>query len=108
MFPEVGQQEAFNALLEFMVEVSMATCDIVETPSARERRRNMKLLKRRAYRVLNLLEREFPRTLLTMCFHNLLHASDMIGRWNNVRNYWAFFMERYSPSLFCCKTRKYT
>jgi hypothetical protein len=96
MFTQEGQQEAFTALLEYLVEVTMTTCDIVETPSARERRRAMKLLKRRAFTVLNLLEREFPKTMLTQCFHNLLHAPDMIGRWNNVRNYWAFFMERYS------------
>ncbi len=96
VFTQEGQQQAFVALLEYLVEVTMAECDIINTPSARDRKRKMKLLRRKSFNVLILLEREFPKTMLTMCFHNLIHAADMIGRWNNVRNYWAFFMERYA------------
>jgi hypothetical protein len=93
-FQTPGQQEALRALIDYMAAVTVANCDIVETPSAVRRRAKMRTLKAQGVLVLNLLEREFPRNLLVYCFHNLLHVPDMLLRWNNVRNYWAFFMER--------------
>ena len=40
------------------------------------------------------VEALFPKTELAVMFHVLAHIPDAIYRWNNVRNFWAFFGER--------------
>jgi hypothetical protein len=97
-----GMKEAMASVIEFMADVCVMDCDIVTTPDATERRRQMRALKARAAKTLQLLEREFPRTQLVVCFHNFLHISDMMLRWNNVRNYWAFFLERSQKRTCNC------
>jgi hypothetical protein len=89
-----GQQEALTSLIDLLAIMHYIDCDLIDTPDSAERERNMKVLKTKVILTLLLFEREFPRTLLLVCLHNLLHVPDMIGRWNNVRNLWAFFMER--------------
>jgi hypothetical protein len=93
VFPK-GQTQALAALIDFLAAVQSADCDIVDMPAVADRVKKMKILRAKAVKTLLLVEREFPKTLLVVCLHNLLHFPDMIGRWNNVRNYWAFFMER--------------
>jgi hypothetical protein len=93
LFPP-GQAEALSALIDFLGLIHVTDCDILETPSRADRVTKMRALKAKAIKTLLLFEREFPKTLLVVCMHNLLHFPDMIGRWSNARNYWAFFMER--------------
>jgi hypothetical protein len=42
-----------------------------------------------------LMESVLPKTELAPLFHILIHVPDMIYRWNNIRNFWCFFGERY-------------
>jgi hypothetical protein len=90
-----GQYEALSALIDVLDIIHHVNCDIVTTPSSADRTKIMKRLKAKIILALVLFEREFPKTLMVGCMHNLLHIPDAIGRWNNVRNFWAFFMERY-------------
>ena len=43
---------------------------------------------------LVLLERDFPGTELSIAIHELIHMPDFVLRWNAVRNYWCFVVER--------------
>ena len=36
-----------------------------------------------------------PRTELSILQHVIVHCADVIYKWNNVRNFWCFFGERY-------------
>jgi hypothetical protein len=95
MFPK-GQQQALDALIDVLSLLHHVNSDIIETPSKQDRINDMKDLKAKVLMALILFEREFPKTVIVACFHNLLHMTDAIFRWNNVRNFWAFFMERYT------------
>jgi hypothetical protein len=44
---------------------------------------------------LCVAEAMFPKTELAVMFHVLMHIPDGIYRWNNVRNFWSFFGERF-------------
>jgi hypothetical protein len=93
-FRAPGQQQALASLIDYMAAVNATNCDIIETPSRADRKKKMRDLRRTAIHTLVAMEREFPRNLFAYCFHNLIHLCDNIFRWNHVRNYWAFFMER--------------
>jgi hypothetical protein len=93
LFPK-GQQEALNALIDVLAILHHINSDIITTPSLQQRIEQMKQLKTKVLLALILFEREFPKTLMVGCLHNLLHMPDAIFRWNNLRNFWAFFMER--------------
>ena len=41
------------------------------------------------------MEAVLPATELSPLFHILINVPDMIYRWNNLRNFWCFFGERY-------------
>jgi hypothetical protein len=45
-------------------------------------------------RALFKLERDFPGTELSIAIHELIHVPDFLYRWNSVRNYWCFVVER--------------
>jgi hypothetical protein len=45
-------------------------------------------------RALFALERDFPATELSIAIHELIHVPDFLWRWNSVRNYWCFVVER--------------
>ena len=45
-------------------------------------------------RALFKLERDFPGTELSIAIHELIHVPDFLWRWNSVRNYWCFVVER--------------
>lgn len=52
-------------------------------------------LKYRVVVALTHWEKDLPATELMLLLHELLHMPDAIARWNNLRNFWAFFGERY-------------
>jgi hypothetical protein len=45
-------------------------------------------------RALFKLERDFPGTELSIAIHELIHVPDFLYKWNSVRNYWCFIVER--------------
>ena len=45
-------------------------------------------------RALFKLERDFPGTELSIAIHELIHVPDFLWKWNSVRNYWCFVVER--------------
>jgi hypothetical protein len=54
--------------------------------------RNLRL---KAIEGLSCMERDFPETELSPFVHEILHVSEFVYRWNNVRNYWCFVTERF-------------
>ena len=44
---------------------------------------------------VSLFEKVFPVTEHARIVHLFVHVPDVIYRWNHVRNFWAFFPERY-------------
>ena len=44
-------------------------------------------------------ERYFPRSEVCRVSHIMLHVTDMVHRWNNVRNFWCFLTERYAHHI---------
>jgi hypothetical protein len=54
--------------------------------------RNLRL---QAIEGLSYLERDFPETELSPFVHEILHVSEFVFMWNNVRNYWCFIVERF-------------
>lgn len=78
--------EALNLLLDVTADydpadpdVSAATCRAARSKVAR---------------ALYFLERDFPGTELSIAIHELIHVPDFLLRWNSVRNYWSFVVER--------------
>jgi hypothetical protein len=55
-------------------------------------------------RALVIFEREFPLTEMAINLHQILHVPEEIHRWNNVRNYWAFFSERSDTKMYTAIT----
>jgi hypothetical protein len=92
------QQEfaAFERFADYLVTVFSSISDVTSN-DAGERARSQKTaaLSLQSVEVLCELERYLPCTRFTPCLHNIKHFPQSIHRWNNVRNYWAFPMERY-------------
>jgi hypothetical protein len=59
-----------------------------------ENRQVIDQVKQTVIEALCEVEAMFPQTELAVMFHVLLHIPDAVYRWNNVRNFWAFFGER--------------
>jgi hypothetical protein len=45
---------------------------------------------------LTNFENDWPPQSHCIVAHELMHVPDCIYRWNSVRNYWAFHLERYA------------
>ena len=60
----------------------------------------VKKLELQAAETLSVFEATWPKTVLCSVLHNLLHFPRCVYRWNNVRNFWAFFNERCLHSNF--------
>ena len=55
---------------------------------------SMSEMKLKIVEALSLFETVIPKTELCPMVHILLHVPDAIYKWNSVRNYWSFFIER--------------
>jgi hypothetical protein len=60
-----------------------------------ENREAIDKVKKTVIEALCVAEAMFPKTELAVMFHVLMHIPDGIYRWNNVRNFWSFFGERF-------------
>ena len=90
MFPEDPEKTA--CLLQFKDACNL----LIESTSAEDsvNRETIDDVKLRVIEALCNVERLFPKTELAIIFHIMVHVPDLIFRWNNIRNFWAFFGER--------------
>lgn len=96
LFPKHPQRmEAIYALLAACSKILRATSAVDS-----DNREDLDALKLEVVVALCHCEAEFPRTEMAVMFHILMHVPDAIYKWNNVRNFWSFFGERYVPTLF--------
>lgn len=97
-----GQQEAgtLQALFAVVQKLLITTCNTDSDRVGRANKAAMMKLKVEVVLTLAKIERDLPCTLLAYIVHNLIHVPEHILRWNLVRNYWAFFSERYHSSFF--------
>jgi hypothetical protein len=78
-------------------KILLTTCDYI--PGDREATAAAKLkiqeLKTELIRAMCIFERDVPESELSYFLHEILHLCDFLYRWNNVRNYWCFLVERF-------------
>jgi hypothetical protein len=97
-FYQVGPsrpREAFQAMIDALLLLLDAVADYdpdnMDDDSATQTCRTARTAVSRA---LFKLERDFPGTELSIGIHELIHVPDFLWRWNSVRNYWCFVVER--------------
>jgi len=99
VFGGVGPEhprEAFTAITSVLSDLMDMTCDYESDESGEtEQLKRCKAMKKRLIRALCLVERDFPESELSPFLHEVVHLSDFLFRWNNVRNYWCFITERF-------------
>ena len=94
-----GHCEKLTALQDFKDCVNEVLQ--VSSPADEDDRDKIAALKLRVRVTLAKLERTLPLTEMPVLLHTLLHVPDSIYRWNSVRNYWAFFIERCVLNCHC-------
>lgn len=94
LFPDYPHRmEAIHALLAVCSKILRATSAVDSN-----NREDLDALKLEVVVALCHCEAAFPRTEMAVMFHILLHVPDAIYKWNNVRNFWSFFGERFVPT----------
>jgi hypothetical protein len=78
-------------------KILLATCDYIPgdaeaTAAAKLKTRE---LKTELILALCIFERDVPESELSYFLHEIVHLCDFLYRWNNVRNYWCFLVERF-------------
>jgi hypothetical protein len=91
-----GKQAAFDAWIDILRIVEKSTADF-DNPDAYA---EMAQLKMDVAEALTKFERDWPEQCHCIVAHEVMHVPDCIYRWNSVRNYWAFHLERYPNSAF--------
>jgi hypothetical protein len=91
LFPgDVKKVECLMALKE-----ACTLCMSTNSAFDSENRDVIDKVKKTVIEALCVAEAMFPKTELAVMFHVLMHIPDGIHRWNNVRNFWSFFGERF-------------
>jgi hypothetical protein len=85
-----GKQAAFDAWIDILRIVELSTADLDNPDSYAE----MAQLKTDVAEALTKFERDWPAQCHCIIAHEVMHVPDCIYRWNSVRNYWAFHLER--------------
>jgi len=96
-FYQVGPthpREAFKGMIDAFQLLLDATADYDPDDEEDPGTRTCRTVKRVVARALFKLERDFPGTELSIAIHELIHIPDFLWRWNSVRNYWCFVVER--------------
>ena len=96
-FKDVGPhrpQEAFGEMVEALLLLLDATADYDPDDQTDQTTATCRALRDKVAKALCLLERDFPGTELSIAIHELIHVPDFVFRWNAVRNYWCFVVER--------------
>jgi hypothetical protein len=94
----VYMAEALSDLMAILRASMHATCD--EDSCGDSQNCSCVTLSHKIRRALCIVEREFPRTEMSINQHQIVHIPELIHRWNNVRNYWAFFSERLDIKMY--------
>ena len=90
VIPNDLHAEAIFALLDVCNELLNATYP-ADAPLGTA---DIEALNVRVAEALSKCESVLPTTELAVMFHILLHVPAAIRRWNSVRNFWSFFVER--------------
>ena len=86
---------AFQGLCVLLRTIFNSTSDVQPTQAGeQDRAQRTTALSLRSVEVLTDLERLLPCTRFPPTTHNIIHFASSIHRWNGVRCYWAFSMER--------------
>ena len=95
-FYQVGPtrpREAFHEMIQALQHLLDATADY-DPVNPEEAAHTCRTARTMVARALFKLERDFPSTELSIAIHELVHVPDFLWRWNSVRNYWCFVVER--------------
>jgi hypothetical protein len=96
-FYQVGParpRRAFKAMIEALQLLLDATADYNPDDMTDHSTNTCRAVRNQVARALTMLERDFPHTELSIAIHELIHMPDFLLRWNAVRNYWCFVVER--------------
>ena len=96
-FYQVGParpREAFREMIRALQHLLDATADYDPLAETDESSGTCRTARTMVARALFKLERDFPATELSIAIHELIHVPDFLWRWNSVRNYWCFVVER--------------
>jgi hypothetical protein len=97
VFYDVGPQfprKAFQEMIEAMQLILNATADYDPDDPDDTSRATCKAVKAKIANALYQLEKHFPSTELSIAIHEFIHFPDFLFKWNAVRNYWCFIVER--------------
>lgn len=90
----VHPREAFQAMIEALHLLLDATADFDPDDPDDTATATCRAAKKAVATALFKMERDFPGTELSIAIHELIHVPDFLWRWNSVRNYWCFVVER--------------
>jgi hypothetical protein len=96
-FYQVGPtrpREAFGEMIAALQHLVDATADYDPEDVADAATHTCRTARTMVARALFKLERDLPGTELSIAIHELIHVPDFLWRWNSVRNYWCFVVER--------------
>jgi hypothetical protein len=96
-FYQVGPtrpKEAFQAMVAALQLLLDAVADYDPDGDNEAATQTCRTARKAVARALFKLERDFPGTELSIAIHELIHIPDFLYRWNSVRNYWCFVVER--------------
>jgi hypothetical protein len=96
-FYQVGPmrpREAFQDMIQALQHLLDATADYDPEAVVDETANTCRTARTMVARALFKLERDLPATELSIAIHELIHVPDFLWRWNSVRNYWCFVVER--------------
>ena len=97
VFYDVGPQhprQAFKEMTEALIQLLDVVADYDPDDAEDVSGTTCRAARDKVARALYLLERDFPGTELSIAIHELIHIPDFLLRWNAVRNYWGFVVER--------------
>jgi hypothetical protein len=99
VFYEVGPSRprvAFKAMIDALLLLLDATADYDPSDDGADNPATdtCRAARKAVAKALFLLERDLPGTELSIAIHELIHVPDFLWRWNSVRNYWCFVVER--------------
>lgn len=86
------KQPAVESWMDILRKVELSTADF-DNANAYDEITDLKL---KVAEALTNFENDWPPQSHCIVAHELMHVPDCIFRWNSVRNYWAFHLERYA------------
>ena len=96
-FYQVGPhrpREAFKEMIEALQLLLDTTADYDPDDIEDTATNTCRAVRNKVAKALFKLERDFPWTELSIAIHELIHIPDFLFKWNAVRNYWCFVVER--------------